>query len=561
MVAYRDISEVSVVQVGNCDLISGDCLDVLRVVPDNSIDAICCDPPAGIEFMGKEWDSFKNCPVHLSSEEQAKGDMHPRTPFVHKSSSRSIGEHHDLNRTWEFPFSEHGYTDGADRIPAPSFSSSRNPVCRKCHKHKRGWKDVPGCRCEIPGFDESVFRATVRDAFVTWLSTIAKELLRVIKPGGYAFVWALPKTSHWTAWAFEDAGWECRDIVHHIFGTGYPKSLNVGCAIDKAAKGHSQGASDPDSPNSEVTDWAGWGTALKPAVEHWHLFRKQLSKSKVAANVLRWGTGALNIDGCRVTTNETITNHARTAEAAKSKGIYGNSCAQETHQTEGQKLGRWPSNLGLSHDPHCVKLGTTKVKACGVEASKQKSAGYAEPSLGKDSRQVGDPCINHGDENGKETIDLWACVPSCPCRLLDAQSGFSKTKYIETPSDCGGNTWGGTFQTKRGARGHTDQGGASRFFNTFHEELCVPFIYQKKPSPTERHGVVKNKHPTTKAVDLCRYLTRLITPLNGVVLDCFMGSGSTGLACIREGFSFIGIEKEPEYFEIAKARIAAEASL
>jgi hypothetical protein len=157
-------------------VLNGDCLDVLRGLADNSVDSIVTDPPAGIAFMGKEWD-----------------------------------------------------------------------------------RDKGG-----------------RDAWIAWMRSVAAECLRVIKPGGHAFVWAIPRTSHWTGMAWEDAGWQPRDKCYHIFGSGFPKSHNLS------------------------GEWDGWGTALKPAAEEWWLFRKPLSESTVAANVLKWGTGALNIDGCRV---------------------------------------------------------------------------------------------------------------------------------------------------------------------------------------------------------------------------------------------------------------------
>lgn len=159
-------------------LIQGDCLEVLKTLPADSVDSIVTDPPAGISFMGKEWD-----------------------------------------------------------------------------------KDKGG-----------------RDAWIAWMTEIAKECLRVIKPGGHALVWAIPRTSHWTGTAWEQAGWEPRDKVYHAFGSGFPKSLDVGKKSDK---------------------WEGWGTALKPAVEEWWLFRKPF-KGTVAGNVLEWRTGALNIDGCRI---------------------------------------------------------------------------------------------------------------------------------------------------------------------------------------------------------------------------------------------------------------------
>jgi site-specific DNA-methyltransferase (adenine-specific) len=331
-----------------------------------------------------------------------------------------------------------------------------------------------------------------RVPFIAWLSEIAVELLRVLKPGGHAFVWALPRTSAWTVTAFESAEWEVRDTLHHAFAQGTAKALDIFKALTKKNA-------------VEAEKWTGWATAVRPQIEHWHLLRKPLSEKTVVDNVLKWKTGALNTGACRVPRGPVQIN--RWSDGAKPFGN-GAGHAYTSHVSEGGQ----PGSFVLSHDPRCVKVDK----------------------------------------------EIYACVFGCPIRELDNQSGFSKTKRIEKASDCGGNTWGGTFQTNRGARGHSDQGGSSRFYNTFQDELDTPFVYQKKLSPSEKHNVIECTHPTPKSITFCQYMVRLITPPGGVVLDCFLGSGTTALACVREGFSCIGIEKEQEYFEIAKARVQHE---
>jgi site-specific DNA-methyltransferase (adenine-specific) len=170
-----------------------------------------------------------------------------------------------------------------------------------------------------------------RGAWIDWMSQIAAECLRVLKPGAHALVWAIPRTSHWTATAWEDAGFEVRDRIAHIFGSGFPKSLDVSKAIDKMHgaerksvgvnqyasrrtgagkmgtfenRGAGLGGAESSIITAPATEaakqWEGWGTALKPAVEDWWLLRKPISESSIAANVLRWGTGGVNVDGCRV---------------------------------------------------------------------------------------------------------------------------------------------------------------------------------------------------------------------------------------------------------------------
>lgn len=176
-------------------------------------------------------------------------------------------------------------------------------------------------------------------SFIPKMTEIYKECLRVLKPGAHGLVWALPRTSHWTATALEQAGFEIRDVVTHLFGTGFPKSLDISKAIDKAAGagvkpqgGLCEGGlaeSDKMLPvTAPATDaakqWQGWGTALKPASEHWILIRKPLSEKTVAANVLKHGTGGINIDGCRIGTEST--------------------------RVGGSHSGRFPSNLILGEE-------------------------------------------------------------------------------------------------------------------------------------------------------------------------------------------------------------------
>ncbi|MES2367454.1 MAG: LAGLIDADG family homing endonuclease, partial [Pseudomonadota bacterium] len=217
-----------------------------------------------------------------------------------------------------------------------------------------------------------------------WAYRWARQIFRVLKPGAHLVAFGGTRTYHRMACAIEDAGFEIRDQLAWVYGSGFPKSHDVSKGIDATliigkssysamadvedSKGLNLGKADSSflaygSENSRqgklrhgarrvkgknitaaALEWQGWGTALKPSWEPIVLARKPLSEPTIAANVLRWGTGGLNIDGCRVE-GETVSNHARGAAAAISKGIYGNSVAQETYQTNGQKLGRWPANL------------------------------------------------------------------------------------------------------------------------------------------------------------------------------------------------------------------------
>lgn len=242
------------------EIIHGDCLEVMRKFPDNCFDSVVTDPPAGIAFMSREWDDFRRA----------------RNPA-------DAGRDNVFGRT-----SRHG----------PEYGRGE------------------------------------REAFTWWLTERMTEVVRVLKPGGHALVWSIPRTSHWTAWALEDAGFEIRDCILHIFGSGFPKSLAIDKAIDRAAGaerdvtgvrgGGSAGSAGGvlnmngrdmthgSARNSRIVEitapateeaarWEGFGTALKPAQEIWWLCRKPLAEKTIAASVLEWGTGGLNIDGTRVT--------------------------------------------------------------------------------------------------------------------------------------------------------------------------------------------------------------------------------------------------------------------
>jgi hypothetical protein len=402
-------------------LLHGDCLDMLRGLPDTCVDSVVTDPPAGISFMGREWDSDKGG----------------------------------------------------------------------------------------------------RDEWIAWLASVMRECLRVLKPGGHALVWALPRTSHWTATAIEDAGFEVRDVVTHLFGTGFPKSACVSKAIDKAAGAERPvvGAGPYDSrrprPTAETntpgaeygfgaghsitapaTDaarqWEGWGTALKPASEHWILARKPLTGT-VAANVQAHGVGGLNIDGCRIGTSKDVPASPRGAQDR----IYGAYRAQTGAESgHDPNIGRWPANVTLSHTPDC------------------------------------------GD----------ACAEGCPVRLLDEQSGHTQSSARPRHNTAAAHNRTASMGSSSAdwtTAGHADSGGASRFF------------YVAKPSRSERNaGTAEgNKHPTVKPIALMRWLCRIITPPGGTVLDPFAGSGTTLLAALAEGFHPIGIEREAEFVAIIRARV------
>lgn len=395
----------------------GDCLELLRQLPDGCLDALVTDPPAGIGFMGKDWDSDKGG----------------------------------------------------------------------------------------------------REAWIAWLAEVMREVYRVLKPGAHGLVWALPRTSHWTATALELAGFEVRDRVVHLFGTGFPKSL--------------------DPAKNGAPEWKGYGTALKPAAEDWWLVRKPLAGT-VAANLLAHGTGALNVDGCRIATAEDLNGGAYSGSARRRDNYAptdAKAVAALTRLRRGigeyvAPAGRWPAHLVLSHEPECAE---------------------------------------------------GACADGCAVAALDAQSGELRARGNTRPTKRPGSGFLCGAKDAFGPIDGGDSGGASRFF------------YCAKPSTAERERGLeaaglplktaaenvdrepgsagmnnpragagrtsgrRNHHPTVKSIALMRWLVRLITPPGGLVLDPFCGSGTTGIAAVLEGAGFLGLEREPEYAEIARARIGA----
>jgi len=374
-----------------------------------------------------------------------------------------------------------------------------------------------------------------RDSWIAWMAEVMKEVKRTLKPGAHALVWALPRTSHWTATALEDAGFEIRDIVNHLFGTGFPKSLDVSKAIDKMKgaerdvigqkniglgnrrgngfrhAGDGEGVPVTLPATEDAARWQGWGTALKPAVEHWILCRKPLSETSVAGNVIEHGTGALNIDGCRIETGESLSS-GRHIQAARTYP----SGYKDTHRTEYQQssLGRWPANLIL--DDYTAELldEQSGQLTSGTGAVKRvTSAGYQSNAYGKESRAIGTPNVEYGDTGGA-----------------------SRYFYVAKPSRAERN------------EGLEDR---SRVNVNDGRKTSIDNPFQRGDTPRQ------NTHPTVKPIELMRYLVRLVTPEGGTVLDPFMGSGTTGIACEIEARNFVGIELDETYCDIAVKRMTA----
>jgi hypothetical protein len=408
-----------------------------------------------------------------------------------------------------------------------------------------------------------------RDQWINWLAVIMSRAVRALKPGAHGLVWALPRTSHWTAMALENAGFEVRDSINHLFGSGFPKSLACG---------------------------EGLGTALKPSHEVWWLVRKPLEKGlTVAQNLEKWGTGALNIDACRVAHSGAadLAAHQAQVEAIKSRGGSMENSWKNSSDLSGANdvnaAGRWPTNLLFSHSDGCRHVGTRSVKA---------NPTWDTPNRETESSFTGDAVsqVRHGDGESEE-VPVWLCCDGCPVRVLDGQSGEHQNGTRSAPNfraNRGG--FSGPMPALASSVAYGDYGAASRYFPQFQRsELddITPFLYAAKPSRSERDAGLdhfrhrsgaevtgskegqarlnsprsgagrnegaRNVHPTVKSIDLMRWLVRLVTPLRGVVLDPFTGSGGTGVAAILEGRSFLGCElndtDEEPFVSIARARL------
>jgi len=366
---------------------------------------------------------------------------------------------------------------------------------------------------------------------------IWKQCLRVLKPGGYLLSFAGTRTQHRMACNIEDAGFEIRDMIGWIYGSGFPKSLNISKAIDKqlnakrekilvpTKKGnlHEQageialggtGFTDISKPvSSEAQKWEGWGTALKPALEPITVARKPLSEKTVAENVLKYGTGGINIEGCRIEGKDKVTPKTRAYPRGKFGGTEGCGIEEMELTLVEHREGRWPANLIHDGSPEVEAL-FPETTIAGNTKDMNKNFDYNATSYKFSTNKM--PKIQ-GDVGGSASRFFYCAKAS----KADRDTGLYKTRVKKTDESRKDGNPGGDNPRNRGV----------------HER--------------------KNFHPTVKPTDLMQWLVRLITPKGGTVLDPFMGSGSTGRGAKLERFSFIGIEIDSDYFKMAEKRIAS----
>ena len=533
--------------------------------------------------MGKEWDSL------ASIEEDAKsaGGFGADAPTNVNAYAAARVRYGKMTRNLMVPESE------ADKERLAEYDGN-----------------YAGRRSGLPDIGGSQIYAHEMQA---WHYKWAKEAFRVLKPGGFLLAMSGTRTYHRLACAIEDAGFEVRDSILQMcawsYGSGFPKSLDVSKAIDKAAgvernqigvkadfardgadrkdkehiepHAHQGGHGYEDAWAAPVTTpvtpeaakWQGFGTALKPAWEPVVVGRKPLIGT-VAENVLKHGTGALNIDASRVGTPNGEPHYGQLYRTPNA--IYGGGKGTNVGPAlPASPLGRWPANLILAHAPGCELRGTKRLGVGEMKTGEGSPRSNIGVKLSAGNEDRSESIMNYGEE----TVDDYLCVDSCPVAELDRQSGTLRSGAFHQTGQSAQTIQPGGWQTglRNEALWDASEGGASRFFyvakasRVEREYGLEDFPVKTGGEATDRidgtdglaspragagrGGGVRNIHPTVKPVDLMRYLVKLVTPPRGMVLDPFLGSGTTGIAARIEGFNFIGIEREAEYMEIARARI------
>lgn len=461
---------------GNADakvtILSGDMLDTLKGLPKECVDAVVCDPPYGLSFMGKEWDHEVPGPQYWR---RIWHRMKPGAHLVAFSSSRTY--HHlaiaieqagfELRDQLMWLYGS-GMPKGQDLSKAMDKTAYSAELWDAIRAHLREWMLKRGM--------------TKKDLNAAVGSSTTG--------GGMAAHWVgentqpeIPSKVQWEKLRGL-MGWPAGDLdaAYDAVKEGADRPvvgvarLQKGMCFGTENFGREGGTHDvyiTASATDAAKAWEGWNTTLKPAHEPIVLARKPITEPNVALNVRKYGTGGLNIGACRIATTDELSVHSR---SSGENHIFDDFKPRDRHQTPGQADGRWPPNVIIDEAAATLldeQSGTLKSGKGAVKRA--SSTGYQGNALGKESRPPGTEMVCYGDS-----------------------------------------------------------GGASRFF------------YCSKAKASDRAG---SKHPTVKPIDVMRWLVRLVTPPGGVVLDAFAGSGTTGEAALAEGHDVILCEKEPEHIE------------
>jgi DNA modification methylase len=448
-----------------------------------------------------------------------------------------------------------------------------------------------------------------------------KEAYRVLKPGGHILSFGGTRTYHRMVVNIEDAGFEIRDQIMWLYGSGFPKSHNIGKSVDKI-RGNKrevvgnnpnhrttagllelgfQDGKESSSITKGTSEWEGWGTALKPANEPICVARKPISEKTIVANVLKWGTGGINIDGCRIG-SEVITTPVGSNDSRDDETLFKlNSTIH--HKREETTEGRFPANIILDEEVGKVLGEPSKFFYCPKVNKKERNAGCEEkiiinigtvklliykekenilwekqdqkvkhqvdmePSIQKDIEEYG-PLMKMVKEERQWNTELFGKV------FMDLFKKDFKS-IIKTETNLIMiyqilNSWMHCTIKENIAMLLKEQMVGINFVeNVEQKSTKMTITNQKKdgsnqnvsnalliePVEIRLEEKTNSSHPTVKPIELMAYLCRLVTPFNGIVLDPFMGSGSTGCAAIKEGFRFCGMEMDADYFKISESRI------
>ena len=414
-----------------------------------------------------------------------------------------------------------------------------------------------------------------------------KLAYKLLKPGGHLLAFSGSRTYHRMAVAIEDAGFEIRDQMMWLYGSGFPKSLNLGKGVDRRlgneriktgeTKTHARkgvaiaeersaigagafGQETEEEVTVGTSEWEGWGTALKPAHEPVVVARKPLSEKSIVDNVLKHGTGGINIDGCRidgeVVRPESNPDFRDIADKAMAQGgvnklnfnQMSGAKRKTTKRKSRSKDGVWTDdNSGMSAEGSVYADADPRGRfPANVMHDGSDVITKEFPQTGKSSGGGGDKTVS----KNKNVFDGgWGNIQYEDNIGYGDNGSAARFFYCPKVSQTERNDGLDSFETKQTQGG----GGGIGDYQDDVNSASGKFGSEKAPS--------KNTHPTVKPVELMKYLCRLVTPKGGTVLDPFMGSGSTGIAAKDEGFNFIGIEREKEYYNIAKSRIGSSSPL
>ena len=499
----------------NVDLRLGDCLEVLKTIPDNSVDSIVTDPPYHLTSIVKRFGKEGSAPAQFG------------TDGAYSRASKGF-----MGKEW----------DGGD---------------------------------------------------IAFRTDVWEECLRILKPGGHLLAFSHSRTYHRMGVAIEDAGFEIRDQIMYIYGSGFPKSHNIGKALDKIIneKERTEQKTEHDLrcvPYSNLQETEG------------ELYRSEIHKMSEGVfgdGEERWihnGTPISDVSTPKEITNENGGSSSHRPQSSKQSSRKSNVVSEQLTSQEIREIAQRYNNFGSAlkpaHEPivmarkplseksiaeNVLKHGTGGINIDGSRiGSETRTTPIHSDDVKDDTTMFGlhKTIQHHREETNEGRFPANIIFDEEAGQLLDEQSGKSKTKANKNYKHSNTETESNTFTGRGTYTPREDEGGASRFFycpkaskKDRNEGLVVEKEKNKRPIGVAFNSeddlfqqTTGNNHPTVKPTDLMRYLINLITPPNGTTLDPFMGSGSTGKAAVRCGVNFIGIEREQEYMDIAKARIKHE---